>query len=412
MRIVGRLKGRQVATIKPPKERRSVVVADGGNLFLQATIGRAGNIRRSWVFRYELVGQRHEIGLGPLHTVSLQTARAKARDLRQQLLDHVDPLTERRKARQTLLAEAAKTVTLKECAEMYLKAHADGWRSQDHRRQWQASLQAHVYPKAGNLAVADIDTATVVQIIEPIWKTIPETANRVRGRIEMVLDFAAVRGFRHGDNPARWKGHMSELFPARSKLAPVESFAAIPYDDMPAFMADLRRHDTIVAKALEILVLTASRTSQVTGAVWGEINLTTRVWTIPPERMKRSREHSIPLSDRAVSILAGLEQLGSRVFQIGPDAMRRLLVTLRPGYTVHGLRSTLYDWATERTETPDIVVKMVLAHAISDRTEKAYRRGNLFLKRRLLMQQWEEFLGRQKTVGEPVTPLRRVDAHA
>jgi integrase len=177
-------------------------------------------------------------------------------------------------------------------------------------------------------------------------------------------------------------------------------------------MADLHRHDSLVAKALDLLVLTASRTSQVTGAVWGEINLTTRIWTIPPGRMKRAREHVIPLSERAVSILAGLEQQGDRVFPIGPDAMRRLLVTLRPGYTVHGLRSTLYDWATERTETPDIVVKMALAHAISDKTEKAYRRGNLFLKRRLLMQQWEEFLNKPRVAGAAVTPLHKADARA
>jgi Arm DNA-binding domain len=220
MRIVGRLKGRQVTAVKPPKGKRAIVVADGGNLFLQATVGRAGNIRRSWVFRYELAGHRHELGLGALHTVSLQRAPAKAQDLREQLLSQVDPLTEKRKVRQALLSQAAKTVTFKECAEMYLRAHADSWRSQEHYLQWQSSLLTYVYPRIGNMAVADVDTAVVVRILEPIWSKITETANRVRGRIEMVLDFAAVRELRHGDNPARWKGHMSELFPARAKLAP------------------------------------------------------------------------------------------------------------------------------------------------------------------------------------------------
>jgi integrase len=408
MRKVDRLRARQVATAKPRKGRRAGLIADGGGLYLQCTIGKEKNVRRSWLFRYQLGHARHDVGLGPVQTVRLHEAREKARRLRQQLLDSIDPLTEKKKARQALLAEKAR-VTFREVAEMYRRAHGDSWRSTEHRQQWQNSLATYVLPKIGALPVSDVDTSAVVRILEPIWKEKRETASRVRGRIEAILDFATAREFRRGDNPARWKGHLSELFPA--KTAPVKHFKAIAYPEMPAFMSDLRRRDSIAAKGLEILVLTASRSSQVIGAVWGEINLDAKEWVVPAKRMKREREHIVPLCERAIEVLSGIERAGDRIFPITKNTMLQLLQSLRPSFTAHGMRSAFYDWATERTATADIVIKMALSHVVGDKTERAYRRGHLFEKRQRLMAQWEEFLSRPVGVAA-ATPIRRVDGNA
>jgi integrase len=405
MRKTSRLRARQISTAKPPNGRKAGVIADGGGLYLQCTIGRENNVRRSWVFRYQLNDERHEIGLGAVDTVNIHEAREEARRLRQQLRLGIDPLTEKRQARQQLLAQKAKVVTFREAAAMYMRAHGDSWRNPVHHLQWKNTLATYVYPKIGDLPVSDVDTAAVVRVLEPFWKEKTETANRVRGRIEAVLDFAAVREFRRGDNPARWKGHLSELFPART--APIEHFPAMPYDEVPAFVAELRQNGSPGAKALELLILTASRTSQITGAVWNEFDLAAKEWIIPPERMKRQREHIIPLCDRAVEIVSGIERFNERVFPVMHDTMNRLLRKLRPGFVVHGFRSSFYDWATERTGTADIVIKMALSHVVGDKTERAYRRGHLFEKRQRLMQQWQEFLD---VPTATVIPMRRSDS--
>jgi integrase len=409
VRIVGRLKSRQVFTAKPREGTRGVVVADGGNLYVQATVGPAGNIRRSWVFIYDRRGKRTALGLGPIHTISLKRAREKARELREQLIDGIDPHAEKRRKRQALLAEKTKSITFGEVMEMYLASHGDKWRSAIHANQWRSSMKRYALRQLGDMAVADIDTPTVVRVLEPIWKEKAATASRVRNRIESVLGFATVREFRKGDNPARWKDHLSELFPPPPAA---KHFAAIPYAELPAFLADVRQRDTIVARALEFLVLTlAPRSHQVFDAPWHEIDLEEGIWTVPPERMKREREHVIPLCDRARKILAAMPRDGERVFPIGHNAMYELLRGLRPGFTVHGLRSSFYDWATERTGTADIVIKMALSHAVGDKTERAYRRGQLFEKRRRLAQQWQDFLDKP-TASAGATPMRKGDAHA
>jgi integrase len=409
MRNVGRLKTRQVVTARPPEGRKATFIADGGNLYVQASLGTEGNVRRSWVFLYERGGKRYALGLGPIHTVSLKKARLKARELREQLVDGIDPREKRRRARQALLVEKIKAITFQEVMEMYLKAHGDKWRSAVHARQWRTSMKRYALPQLGNMAVADIDTAAVIRVLEPIWSKKAVTANRVRNRIESVLDFAAVREFRRGDNPARWKGHLSELFPAAPKI---KHLAAIPYEELPAFLADVRQHDTVAAKALEFLTLTlAPRSRQVIDAPWHEIDTDEGIWTIPRERMKREREHVVPLCDRAIEVLEQLPRSSDRVFPMGRCAMYDLLVALRPGYTVHGLRSSFYDWASERTGTAEIVIKMALSHAVGDKTERAYRRGQLFEKRRSLAQLWQEFLDTPRAnVG--VVPLRRGGSHA
>jgi integrase len=413
MRTISRLKNRQVATAKPPNGRRSAFIADGGNLYLQVSLGTKDNVRRSWIFLFERNGRRHAVGLGPIHTTSLKRARRRARELREQLLDSIDPLAEKRKAKQALLAELARAVTFEKVTDMYLDAHSGEWRSEDHHRQWVSSMNRYVLPRFGKMSVADIDTAAVVKVLEPIWKDRRETASRVRGRIEAVLDFATVREFRRGDNPARWKNHLSELFAA--KTAPIEHLPAIPYDELPAFMIELRKHDILVAKALEFLTLAVARTGRVVEAVWDEIKWDEKAWVIEAAKMKRQREHVTPLCARAMEILASLRPAdalpGDKIFPIGDDSMRRLLVELRPGFTPHGLRSSFYDWASDRTATAENVIKLAMSHAVGDKTERAYRRGQMFEKRRRLAQQWQDFLDRP-TASKGAVPIRKGEAHA
>jgi integrase len=405
VRTINRLTNRQIVTAKPEGDRRSQTFADGANLHLQVSIGPSGNIRRSWLFLYERNGQRHGVGLGPVHTIGLKAARERARGLREKLLYGIDPLIEKRQAKQALLAEQAKTVTFADVMAKYLKAHAGNWRSDDHRDQWESSMARYVTPYIGALSVAAIDTATVVRVLEPIWEKRRETASRVRGRIEAVLGFATVREFRSGDNPARWKGHLSELFAA--KMDPVH-LAALAYDELPAFMAELRTRDDIVAAALEFCILTVARTGRVVGARWDEINWDERSWTIEAAKMKRNREHVTPLCDRAMEILTGLKAAASphgRIFPVGPDSMRRLLAEMRPKYTTHGCRSSFYDWCMERTAASPETIRAAMSHAIKDRTQRSYQRGQMFEKRRRLMQQWETFLN-TPTAGGGVVPIR------
>jgi integrase len=383
------------------------LLADGGNLLLQCTTGREGHIRKSWVFKYEIDGKRHEMGLGPLHTRGLGEARAEAKRLRQLLLDRVDPLVERRKADQARIAERAKTVTFKDCAEAYWKAHEDSWRNTKHALQWRLTLEQFAYPKIGSMAVKDIDIDDVVRVLDPIWRKIPETASRVRGRIEAVLGFATVRRFRTGDNPARWRGHLATLFPARGKLAKPKHHAALPYEELPTLMTELRNRDAISAQALTFAVLTASRTGEVIGADWSEIDLKKRVWTVPARRMKAGVAHRVPLSDTAIAILRGLGTDSGRLFPLSGAAMLQLLRRLRPTATTHGMRSAFRDWSAERTNYPREVCEQALAHTIGNAVEKAYRRGDLFEKRRRLMQQWANYCATPAPAAEVVS-LREV----
>jgi hypothetical protein len=247
---------------KPEGGRRAAMLPDGGNLYLQATLGKDGAVRRSWVFRYELDGRRHDLGLGSLETFNLAEAREKARGLRQQLADGIDPFTAKQQARKDRLAKLAaeaRAMTFRQCAEECIKSHADGWKNAKHAAQWASTLATYAYPVLGDLAVDDIATAHVVRVLQPIWKEKPETASRVRGRIEKVLGWATVRGFRSGDNPARWRGHLQELFAAKGKIRPVEHHAALSFTDVPAFMGDLRDRNSLSARALEFTVLTAVR---------------------------------------------------------------------------------------------------------------------------------------------------------
>jgi integrase len=385
--------------------------ADGHSLYLR--IGPTGS--KSWVFRYRLAGRLHDMGLGPLHTVSLADARSKALDLRRQRLDGTDPLTVKREAAAKARVVDAKAMTFKAAAETYIAAHQAGWRNAKHRAQWPSTLETYAYPTFGALPVQAIDTGLVMKILEPIWTTKPETASRVRGRIESVLDWAAARDYRQGENPARWRGHLENLLPQKSKIARVEHHAALPYTEIADFMTGLRQQGGVAARALELAILTAARTGEVIGARWGEFNLAERLWIVSGERMKASREHRVPLSDAALAIVERMakSRVGEAVFPgakaaaLSDAAMTMLLRRMGRGeITVHGFRSTFSDWCAERTNFPTEVREMALAHAVGDKVEAAYRRGDLFAKRRQLMQAWAKFCAAAPVATGEVVPLR------
>jgi integrase len=370
---------------------------DGGGLYL--LVGRTG--AKSWVFRFRVNGRLREMGLGPLHTIGLAQAREKARKCREQRLDDKDPIEERRAARQQRHLDSAKAMTFRECAEAYIKANAAGWKNPKHAAQWPSTLGTYVYPIFGPFPVQAINTALVTKAIEPIWTSKPETASRVRGRIESVLDWAAARGYRQGENPARWKGHLENLLPQKSKVRRVEHHAALPYTDLAEFIAELRQQEGIAARALEFAILTAGRTGEVIGAKWSEINLAERLWTIPPERMKAGKEHRVPLCDRAIVLLDEIREVREGDFLFPGGKARRPLSNMaflmllrrmgRGDLTAHGFRSTFSDWCSECTHFPAEVREMALAHAVGSKVEAAYRRGDLFQKRRDLMAAWGSF---------------------
>ena len=393
-RTTGRLTALKVSRAKLPG-----MYADGGGLYLQITEGGA-----SWVYRYMLNGRAREMGLGPLALFGLQEARAKAQDARRLRHEGVDPIEHRRTARAQQQLDAAKAVTFQQCAERYIASHRAGWRHAKHVEQWESSLQRLAFPVIGALPVQAINTALVMNVIEAIWDEKPETASRVRGRIESILDWAKARGYRTGENPARWKGHLKNLLPPRSKVRMVEHYAAMPYDQLPALMVELRVQDGIDARALEFTILTAARVSEAVGARWSEIS--GDVWTIPAERMKGGKPHRVPLSRRAMDLLKALPRNGDLIFP-GPklgralniNAPRKLLIDMGHSVTVHGFRSSFRDWVAERTSYPNHVAEAALAHAVADKGEKAYRRTDLFEKRRRLMADWAAWCSRPMSVN-------------
>jgi integrase len=403
-RQVGRLSALKVGRLREPG-----MYPDGAGLYLQVS----GTGTKSWIYRFMLAGRAREMGLGPLHTVPLADARKLAQDARQLRLAGVDPIEHRRERLEALRAERARTVTFDEAAQTYIASHEKGWRNAKHGAQWRATLNAYASPIFGKLSVKEIDTGLVAKALEPIWVTKTETASRVRGRIESVLDWATARGHRSGDNPARWKGHLENILPKRSRVQKVVHRPALPYDEIGQFVAQLRKEDGVGPQALEFLILTATRTSETIGARWSEIDLRNAMWTIPADRIKAGREHRVPLSERAVTILSALkkEQLSEWVFPGGkagkPLSNMALLALLkrmkRADLTVHGFRSTFRDWAAERTNYPREMAEQALAHAIPDKVEAAYRRGDLLAKRRRLMTEWSKFCGCEKKAAQVLT---------
>ena len=410
MRLIGKL-----TSLSVRQARRRGLYGDGGGLFLQVSESGA----KSWVFRFKKADRLRVMGLGPAHTITLAEARDRARECRKLRLDGIDPIEARRAERAQAKLDAAKAVTFAECADAYITAHKAGWRNPKHAAQWPATLATYVNPTFGVLPVQAIDTALVTRVMEPIWTKKPETASRVRGRIESILDWATARGYRQGENPARWRGHLENLFPRRSKVRRVEHHAALPYSELSAFMLALRQQEGVAARALEFTILTAARTGEVIGARWEEINIAERLWSVPAERMKAGRGHRVPLCGKALEIVEEMRAIGGNfIFPGGKRgkplsnmAMTMLLPRMGHGdQTVHGFRSTFRDWAAERTNFPAEVAEMALAHAVTDKVEAAYRRGDLFEKRRALAEAWAKFCA-TALVGGEIVPIRKPAAH-
>jgi integrase len=394
----------------------------GDGLYLRVgPNGRNGRPRKTWIFRYRYYGVTKkgkagfiltDMGLGSIKTFNLAEVRAKVRKLRQELdaFRHGDgphPMEVRKAAKQKARIEAATTRTFRQCADEYIAGRT--WANLKHSKQWPATLATYVYPKVGELSVRAITTPLVIDVLKPIWNEKPETASRVRQRIEAVLGWATVHGYREGDNPARWQNHLSEVFQHKSEVRKVRHHAALPYGEVAVFMSALREQLGTGARALEFAILTAARTGEVIGARWREINLAERLWVVPAERMKAGKEHRVPLSDAA---MAALGTPGDGEQFVFPGARRgtplsnmALLRTLRrmgSDATAHGFRSTFMDWATEQTHFPAEVREMALAHTVSDKVEAAYRRGDLFDRRRRLMDDWARWCAGVAVGGEVV----------
>jgi integrase len=368
---------------------------DGAGLCLRVSSGTA----RSWVLRYMLDGKAREMGLGSYPDVSLADARVAASEARKLKALGKDPIEAREALRAQQRVEAARAVTFRYCAEAFIAAREHGWKSDKHAAQWTATLETYAMPILGNLPVQSVDVGMIHRVLDPIWSKKTETASRVRGRIEAILDWATVRGFRTGDNPARWKGHLENLFPRRSKVQQVEHHPALPYAEVGAFVSKLREQPGTGALALQFTILTATRTGEVISAQWSEMDIDNAVWTIPGERMKTGREHRVPLSKAALTILKKRKELKGRSDFVFTGARERkaisnmaMLQTLRrmdrEDLTVHGFRSTFRDWAAEQTAFPREVAEAALAHVIESKVEAAYRRGDLFEKRRKVMNAW------------------------
>lgn len=371
---------------------------------------------RTWILRVMVGGKRRDMGLGGYPDVTLAGARDAARIARDKIRNGIDPIEEGRAARSALAASRASAMTFEQCAFAYIAVKEAEWANAKHGQQWRNTLETYAHPVVGKLLVRDVAQTHVLRILEPIWSTKTETATRLRGRIESVLDWATVRGYREGDNPARWKGHLDKLMAMPGKIKNVEHHAALAYVDIGAFWIDLRQQEGMGALALQFAILTAARSGEVRGASWSEIDLVEKTWKIPAERMKMKREHRVPLSDEAVKLLeavpriAGTDLLFPNNKGTALSDMTLTAVIRRMGrtgqVTPHGFRSTFRDWTSERTNYPRDVCEMALAHAIGDKVEAAYRRGDLIEKRTRLMRDWAKFINTAPAVGDNVVQMR------
>lgn len=434
-RPLGKLTALQVSKLAKPG-----LYGDGGGLTLQIT--KAGV--KSWLFRFMRDGKAHGMGLGPLHTVSLAEAREKALAARKLLHDGINPLTAKKESRMAAALERAKSMTFDQCAEAYIEAHKASWKNPKHQDQWANTLKTYASPVFGSLSVADVDTALIVKCLSPIWESKTETASRLRGRIESVLGWATTSGYRSGDNPARWRGHLENLLANISKTSRTKHLASLPYQRVGEFIQALRTREGMAARALEFAILTACRSGEVRGARWSEFDLDAKVWTIPAERMKAKREHQVPLSPAAMKLLDAMTLTEGLVFSRTEQTMlsdmaltaviRRMNDDAKPKsdtaeestrkqprsdklkpywsdaqgdiITAHGFRSSFRMWAAETTNYPREVAEHALAHQLPDAVERAYQRGSQFIKRTALMEEWGQYCDSPPThaVVKPINP--------
>jgi integrase len=400
----------RLSAFKVEKAKKAGMYCDGGGLYLRVADGGS----KQWIYRYVTNGRPRDMGIGPVHVLTLAEAREKARDAAKLRLEGIDPIAAKHTQRAAAAVAAASAMTFRQCAEGFIKDNEASWSNHKHRLEWQRSLAKYAFPVLGNLPVAAIDTPLVLKVVKPLWQRVPETASRVRGRIENVLGWATVHHYRNGDNPARWQGHMEHALPTVMKG---EHFAAMPYAEVSAFMTKLREQTSVPARCLEFAVLTAARLGEALHATWDEINLDSGIWTVPASRMKGGKEHRVPLSRAALAVLKDMQatRQSDYVFPgahegkaIGKNMPLRLLNEITgTGATVHGFRSSFRDWAAERTSFPREVAEMALAHAIPDAVEAAYRRGDLFEKRRKLMDAWAAYSAKVETDAGKVVALAR-----
>ena len=406
-----------------PRKSRELSALEVGRLavpglhFVGGVAGLAMQVQpsgaRSWVMRFSAAGRRREMGLGGFPDVTLADARRRAREEREKSDKGVDPIAGRKAAASRLRAEQAKAFTFKAASLAYIETHESGWRNAKHAEQWRNTL-ASTYPVIGSMQVRDVGLPQVLAVLEPIWKTKTETASRLRGRIESVLDWATARGYREGLNPARWKGHLDHLLPSPGKIVKAGHHAAVPVGEAGAFMQALRAQQGTGAKALEFAILTAARSGEARGATWREIDIDQAMWVVPGDRMKAGKDHRVPLSDAALALLRELPRIaGTDLVFPAPRGgllsdMTLVAVTRRMGVAAvpHGFRSTFRDWCSERTNHPREVAEMALAHTIGDKVEAAYRRGDLFEKRRAMMSEWAAFLAKPETHAK-VIPMQK-----
>jgi integrase len=399
----------KLTATKVEKTRKPGMYGDGAGLYLRVSPEGA----KSWVYRFMLNKRARWMGLGEYPLNSLAEAREKALAARKLQKDGTDPIDARRAQKAAQRIEAAKAMDFQACAEAYIAPHQAVWKHVSHLKQWKQSLADYVYPVVGKLPVAAIDTGLVMRCIEPLWATKTETMSRTRGRIESVLDWAKVRGYRTGENPARWRGHLDKLLPKKSKVAKAGHYTALPYADLPAFMGDLRGRAGTAARALEFLILTVGRTDEVRLARPGEFDLAGKLWAVPAGRMKGGREHRIPLSPRALDIVRETVEAGQPfVFArangqaLHKGAMDDEVKALAKA-TVHGMRSSFRDWAGDCTPFDRETIEFALAHGITDATEAAYGRSTAMEKRRQLMEAWANYCSRPIAESTVVVALRK-----
>ena len=406
-RQLNRLTARAIATKQKPG-----LYCDGGGLYLQVSPSRS----KAWIFRYRspLTQKLRDMGLGSIRDVEIAEAREKAAAQRSLLSREIDPIRARDEELQRKAAEAAKAITFAKCATAYIESHKAGWRNSKHADQWTNTVETYCNPVFGSLPVQEVDTGLVLKMLEPIWASKPETASRLRGRIENILDWAIVRGYRAGENPARWKGQLSQLLPALAKKSRVVHHAAMPFEEVSAFVSRLRELSTVSARCLEFTILTAARTNEAIYAKPDELDLNGAMWTIPGSRMKAGKEHRVPLSPRALEIVREmLDRKGDYLFPgaksrkpMSNMTMLALLERMGVAVTVHGFRSSFRDWAAERTGFSHEVCEMALAHTIPNAAEAAYRRGDLFEKRRKHMEAWTDYINSPRVEGA-VIPIKQ-----
>jgi len=399
-------KAKELSAIELRNLTKQGVHAVGGVAGLLLQVGKTDS--RSWILRVLVGSKRRDIGLGGYPDVSLALAREKAKELREKIKEGVDPVNERRVAREQLKIAQFSQVTFDEAAKRFLANKKHEFSNTKHASQWAKTLETYASPIIGKLPVAEIELPHIRQILEPIWIEKTETANRVRGRIENVLNWATVSGYRTGENPARWKGHLDNILPKPSKIKKVKHHKALPRQHLFAFIRDLRKREGIAAKALEFLILTAARSGEVRGALWSEIDIKAKLWTIPAERMKAGKEHQVPLSDEVIALINSLPVIEGNEYLfraprggvLSDMALSAVVRRMKVDAVPHGFRSTFRDWCSEETNFPHNVAEMALAHTIGNKVEAAYRRGDLLAKRTLLMEQWAKYCNTRRATGD------------